>query len=267
MDRRNILKAAGGAVALGAWAPSAAKAVEADNCGRVIQPTTFVLVHGGWGGGYNYAEVAEILRRRGHRVFNPTLTGVGDRSHLATPDVNLETHITDITNLIRFHELTDIVLAGHSSGGAVISGVGDRMHERIASIVFLDAFLLEDGHAIIDDAGQVPFLQGTEQGDYLEFPFAEAMGIPEEELWRFTPQPIATLTDPVSLTGGFASIPIKTFVKAENWHDHDEVFARLQQDPDWRTVTIPTGHGLMEEAPEMTAQFLENASPHAVRGA
>src|SRR5262249_37605119 len=111
---------------------------------------TFVLVHGAWHGSWCWKRVREALRARGHVVFTPTLTGVGERPHLLAPDINLDTHIEDVANLIRLEELTDVVLCGHSYGGCVIGGVVDRVPERIGALVYLDAFILENGQSLHD---------------------------------------------------------------------------------------------------------------------
>jgi len=107
--------------------------------------STYVLVHGAWRGGWIWKRVRRELQERGHEVFTPALTGVGERSHLLTPQVNLETHIADVINLIRWEQLSDVVLCGHSYGGCVVSGVGDRIPEKIGALVYLDAFVPEDG--------------------------------------------------------------------------------------------------------------------------
>ena len=97
---------------------------------RFRMPATFVLVHGAWHGGWCYARVADILRARGHRVFTPTMTGLGERSHLASADITLSLHVTDIVNVLRWEDLRDVVLCGHSYGGLVISGVVEAVPER-----------------------------------------------------------------------------------------------------------------------------------------
>src|SRR5260221_7032991 len=111
---------------------------------------TFVLVHGAWHGSWGWKRVRKALQARGHEVFTPTLTGVGERSHLLSRHVNLDTHIDDVVNLIRWEELSDVVLCGHSYGGCVISGVADRVPDRIGALVYLDAFVLEDGQSLHD---------------------------------------------------------------------------------------------------------------------
>ena len=111
---------------------------------------TFVLVHGAWHGSWCWKRVRKLLQTEGHDVFTPTLTGVGERSHLISPQVNLDTHVADVVNLIRWEELTDVVLCGHSYGGCVITGVADRVPERLRALVYLDAFILENGQSLHD---------------------------------------------------------------------------------------------------------------------
>ena len=108
----------------------------------------YVLVHGGWHGGWCWRRVADRLRAAGHDVWTPTLTGHGERSHLLTPDVDLDLHIRDIVAVFRFERITDAILVGHSYGGAVVSGVADAIPERIRHVVYLDVILAEDGEAV-----------------------------------------------------------------------------------------------------------------------
>lgn len=109
--------------------------------------STFVIVHGAWGAGYEWKEVGRRLQADGNTVYRPTLTGMGERSHLSNPDIDLETHIMDVVNTILFEDLHDIVLVGHSYGGMVITGVADRLPDRLKQIIYVDAFLPENGEA------------------------------------------------------------------------------------------------------------------------
>jgi len=111
---------------------------------------TFVLVHGAWHGGWCWRRVADRLTAAGHRVFTPTLTGLGERKHLMSASITLDTHVQDVCNLIRFEELSDICLVGHSYAGMVVSLVAEAMEDRISSFVFLDAFVPEDGETPLD---------------------------------------------------------------------------------------------------------------------
>jgi pimeloyl-ACP methyl ester carboxylesterase len=113
-------------------------------------PGTFVLVHGAWSGGWCYHKVAARLRASGYEVFTPTLTGQGERSHLRDGSINLSLHIEDVCNVFHYEGLTRAVLAGHSYGGMVITGVADRIADKISALVYLDAFLPEDGQSLFD---------------------------------------------------------------------------------------------------------------------
>ncbi|HEY4330582.1 MAG TPA: alpha/beta hydrolase [Phycisphaerae bacterium] len=109
---------------------------------------TYVIVHGAWGGAWDWKEVDHRLRADGHDVYRPTLTGQGERVHLATPDIDLNTHITDVENVIKFENLHNIILVGHSYGGMVITGVAERLADRIKAMVYIDAILPEDGESV-----------------------------------------------------------------------------------------------------------------------
>jgi pimeloyl-ACP methyl ester carboxylesterase len=111
---------------------------------------TFVLVHGAWHGAWCWRRVARLLTRAGNDVFAPTLTGLCERAHLLTPAVDLDTHILDIVNELKWQELKEVVIVGHSYGGIVISGVAEKMEKAIASFVMLDAFMPENGQSLVD---------------------------------------------------------------------------------------------------------------------
>ena len=121
---------------------------------------TYVIVHGAWGGGWDWKQVDSVLTAAGSKVYRPTLTGLGERVHLLTPDVDLSTHITDIVNVIRFENLRDVVLVGHSYGGMVISGVADRIPDRIRRLVYIDAAVPEDGESLVDASRGTPIGRG-----------------------------------------------------------------------------------------------------------
>ena len=110
--------------------------------------STYVLVHGAWHGSWCWQRVRKALQQQGHQVFTPTLTGLGERSHLLSQQINLETHIADVVNLIKWEELSDVILCGHSYGGAVISGTADRIANKISALVYLDAFVLDNGQTL-----------------------------------------------------------------------------------------------------------------------
>jgi len=110
---------------------------------------TFVLVHGAWHGGWCYRQTAAALRKMGHEVFTPTHTGVGERAHKADENITLETHIRDVAGCIEAEEISEVILVGHSYGGMVITGLADRMADRIKALVYLDAFVPDDGDSLL----------------------------------------------------------------------------------------------------------------------
>jgi pimeloyl-ACP methyl ester carboxylesterase len=171
------------------------------------EPKTYVIVHGAWGGGWAFREVDDLLTRAGHKVFRPTLTGQGERVHLATLDVGLDTHINDVVNTVLFEELNDIVLVGHSYGGMVITGVADRIPERISHLIYLDAFVPEDGESATT-------INNRKDSDWATKSAKDGFVIPvwvsaEQEPPKDVPHPLKTLTDPIVLKNP-ARLQIKT---------------------------------------------------------
>jgi pimeloyl-ACP methyl ester carboxylesterase len=160
---------------------------------------TYVLVHGAWHGSWCWKRVRKALQTAGHDVFTPTLTGVGERSHLNSAGVSLSTHIADVANLIRWEELSDVILCGHSYGGCVISGAADRIPDRIRALVYLDAFVPEDGDALTAmlPPGQAQGMRQAAEDGWKVAPIpAEAFKVnTRDSAWvnrQCTPQALAT---------------------------------------------------------------------------
>lgn len=154
--------------------------------------TTYVLVHGAWHGGWCWKKVVPLLRAAGHEVYTPTLTGLGERSHLLSPTITLDTHILDVVNVLEYEDLSDVVLVGHSYAGAVITGVADRALARLAHLVYLDAFVPRDGESLFD-------LHPPPMRDAMR-----ARSDAEGDGWYmppppFTGQPLFGVTDPTDL--------------------------------------------------------------------
>lgn len=233
---------------------------------------TFVLVHGAWHGAWCWKRVRPLLTARGHDVFTPTLTGTGERSHLASPDVGLETHITDVLNVLEWEELSDVVLCGHSYGGMVISGVADRAPERIRSLVYVDAFVPRDGEATVDlmspQAARLAREGARVAGEGWRvppFPAARFKIDPENQAWidrLCTPQPLRTLQEKVRLGGAIDRISRRTFILATQYQPSafHEVAERLRQDPAWRVTAIDCGHDIMVDKPRELADVLLGAA-------
>ncbi|MDI1483873.1 alpha/beta hydrolase [Polyangium sp. y55x31] len=178
---------------------------------------TFVLVHGPFLGGWGFRRVASTLERAGHTVFTPTLTGIGERSHLLGPEVGLSTHIEDITNVLVYEDLRDVILVGQSYGGMVITGVADRVPERIARLVYVNGHVPTNGRNAMGafgggTAGKLDDMSDKEGPRLLPpFPF-EAMGIydPADRAWvgpRLSPHPMKCLEEPIVLANGEPRMP------------------------------------------------------------
>ena len=222
---------------------------------------TFVLVHGAWHGSWCWKRVRRALQALGHDVFTPTLTGVGERSHLLSPQVDLGTHIDDVINLIQWEELSNVVLCGHSYGGCVISGVVDRVPERIAALVYLDAFLLDGGQSLHDT---LPAAQRDLQldlarrvGDGWKVPPipAEVFNVnAADRTWvdrQCTMQPLATFQQAIKLSSGQNTRQNTTFILATGFNDSPfPPFYDRAKGKGWTTMTIACGHDVMLDRPE-----------------
>jgi pimeloyl-ACP methyl ester carboxylesterase len=227
---------------------------------------TFVLVHGAWHGGWCWQRVADRLRHDGHTVFTPTLTGLGERSHLLRAGIDLKTHITDVVNVMKWESLSDVVLCGHSYGGMVISGVAEQMAPAIRSIVFLDAFVPRNGEAVQDLTGPAvqELARGALQRGDLTMPVrpAEAFGVnPADRAWvdrLCVGQPIGTFTDKIVLSGAVDRIARKSYIRAASYANpgFDRALAGAKSDPSWRTYEVPCGHDVMVDMPERLCEIL-----------
>lgn len=230
----------------------------------------FVLVHGAWHGGWCWSRVADRLRRDGHAVFTPTLTGLGERAHLLSSDIDLETHIADVVNVIKWERLNDVVLCGHSYGGFVISGVAEAMAGAIRSIVFLDAFLPENGDTILKLTGaavQDAIRAALQRGECGVPPRpAAAFGVnAADRHWvdsLCVPQPIGTFTAPIALSGARERIARKTYIRAKGYDNpaFDRALAAVQADLSWRRHEVACGHDVMVDSPERLSELLLQAA-------
>jgi pimeloyl-ACP methyl ester carboxylesterase len=229
-------------------------------------PHTFILVHGAWHGGWCWRRVADILEAKGHKVFAPTLTGLGDRSHLMRAGINVTTHVTDVVNLLKWERLSGVVLCGHSYGGLVVSGVAEQAAPAIGSIVFLDAFVPEDGDSmakITSQAVRDQLKAASERGDIGVPPRSAAAFLVNEkdQAWvdaMCTPQPIGCFTEAIRITGARERIAKKAYVRAGAYPNpgFDQALARVKSDKSWRTYAVPCGHDVMVDMPERLAEIL-----------
>jgi pimeloyl-ACP methyl ester carboxylesterase len=241
---------------------------------------TYVLVGGAWLGGWCWQRVARRLRDRGHDVYPATLTGLGERVHLASPEVDLDTHITDVVNLIEFEDLREVVLLGHSYGGLVVTGVADRIPERISCLVLLDIGPPLEGVALIDTfepeaRGQVE-RQVEELGEGWRLPMPpwgelaeqgslEGLGDEQRRQMRSraVDQPFGTYTQPLHLENpAREALPKVGILCSFSLDQVQEMIAsgnpefRELASPNWRFVELPTGHWPMFSRPEDLATVL-----------
>lgn len=226
----------------------------------------FVLIHGAWHGGWCWRRVADLLEARGHRVFAPSLTGLGDRSHLMRADITMDTHIADIVNLIRWEDLKEVVLVAHSYGGFPVSGAIEHVADRIAAVVFVDAFTPEDGQKSLDLASEFS-RKGTEEAMARNEisrppPAAAQFSVNEKDrAWvdsKLTPQPIGVALQPLRLTGARERVAKKVYIRAPQYPQpaFDKYYAAKRADPSWRTCELPCGHDIMIDMPERLAEIL-----------
>jgi pimeloyl-ACP methyl ester carboxylesterase len=229
--------------------------------------TNFVLVQGAWIGGWYWRPNAQALRKAGHEVYTPTLTGLGERSHLMNPGINLDTHIADVINVIKWEELSDIVLVGHSYGGMVVTGVADTMPDKIKSLVYLDAFVPENGQSLLSllpPGGPSP----QPASDYTSAPLSPAVFGASPEVAAFveartSPHPTACFTQAVKLTGGIDRIKKKTYIYANvpAPTTFTQFYDKLKGRPGWVLHTLPCTHLVQIDMPnELTALLLQAAA-------
>ncbi|MFI7072602.1 alpha/beta fold hydrolase [Micromonospora sediminicola] len=208
------------------------------------------MCHGGW----CFEPLTRRLRGLGHSVHPLTLTGVSERRHLLQDTVNLDTHIQDVVAALDVEDLRDTVLVGHSYGGMVITGAADRAPDRVDSLVYLDAVVPTDGDScwsLVSDEERRWYLDVDETGYACRpLPFFDP---------RATPHPIASLLQPLRLTGELAHIGRRDYVYAAGWADQSPftaTYQRLSAEPGWTTHALPGGHNLMRDTPDELAKIL-----------
>ena len=232
--------------------------------------TTFVLVHGGWDGAWAWRPVAQELQRRGHEVYTPTLSGLGERSNLLSPDIDLELHVRDVVAVLHYEDLHDVILVGHSYGGMVITGAADRAADRIGRVVYLDAANPENGQSLVDVDG--PIIESTrplgavvDGVELVLLPSPEAglfYGVtdPDDVAWmadRLTGHPWKCFEQPLRLTDevAFAALPQYHIVCTSKLATRDpELMEKARADG--RLWEIDTGHDLMITEPAAVTEAL-----------
>ena len=223
----------------------------------------FVLVHGAWHGGWCYRDTARILRAAGHTVHTPTHTGVGERFHQSAENITLETHIRDVAGCIEAEELTDVVLCGHSYGGMVITGVADRIQDKIRALVYLDAFVPEHGDSLnsllpkaLAPEVAAQFL-GAFRGTALDKNCGLMQPIPAEA-FNVGQANRAWVDRRCRLTGEHAKVPQRLYILADGWDPSPFRYfaARVEGKPGWKLTKLPTSHDVMVDMPKELAAEL-----------
>lgn len=227
---------------------------------------TFVLVHGAWRGSFGFRDVRRALQRLGHEATAPSLTGLGERAHLASPQVTLRTHVQDVVNHVLYEDLDEVVLVGYSYGGAVVTACADHIHERIRELVFLDAFVPADGQSVADLLG-LPRPTISLGEDHAVGSLPREFDDPAEaefQLERSVDHPRATFFEPVRLHRPLEELPFgRTYVKATASRPDEpgeSVFRaaaqRAQASDRWRYREIDTNHMLLSNRPAEVVDIL-----------
>jgi pimeloyl-ACP methyl ester carboxylesterase len=229
----------------------------------------FVLVHGAWHGGWCWRRVVEILAAEGHRVLAPSLTGLGDRAHLLTPEVGLARHVDDVLAVIETEELSEVVLCGHSYGGAVATQVADRVPGKIGALQFLDALLPEDGRSLLDldtpERRQAILSRVVETPHGPVIPAAPAiiyaLASPDDVAWvdrRCVPQPLCSFADAAVVTGAWWQIPVLAYACTMRFQPPDfrDIAAQLAKNERFRVSQLACGHDAMIDLPQEVARLL-----------
>lgn len=229
----------------------------------------FVLVHGAWHGGWCWTPLKQKLSALGHEVYAPTLTGLGERAHLLSADITADTHVMDIVNTLRWRDLRDVILVGHSYGGLIITGVADRCADRIRASVYFDAFVPEQSEqAIFQNANperMTAFQRQIDAGaigldpDGVSITWAEDPDLRAYILSKCTPHPKGTFAKGVTLSGRQNEVPHKHYIiAAKNAQSpFQREYQRLKTRADWTHDKLNTWHDGMLEAPAQMAQMLD----------
>lgn len=229
---------------------------------------TFVLVHGGWCGGWWMSRLAGALRSRGAEVFAPTLTGLGERAHLASPEVVLTTRIQDVLGVLHYEDLRDVVLVGHSYGGAVVTGVADRASDRIQRLIYMDAFVLKNGQSLKDvcPPEMTEFLaelaRQSGEGWRVPSPFTmEQFGVdtPEDIAWNqrgIVMHPLKTFLEPLTLHLEPLPFPVSYIRFTERSMGLFEQFAACAQAEGWDYREVKWTHAAPSVVPDRCAELL-----------
>jgi pimeloyl-ACP methyl ester carboxylesterase len=232
---------------------------------------TFVLIHGAYHGGWCWRRVADLLEAKGHKVYAPSLTGCGDRTHLLNKDVNLDTSITDVVNIFKYENLKGACLVPHSFGGWAASGALEQIGDRVSSIVWLDAFKPESGQKgtdYISPFSKKALDEAVARGELSRKPpKSKQFGVNDKDQdWvdsKLTPQPNAVALQAIKLTGAVERVAKKTYIRAPRYKQaaFDKAFEQCKANKSWQTfVSENSGHDVMVDQPQWLADILLQVS-------
>jgi pimeloyl-ACP methyl ester carboxylesterase len=213
---------------------------------------TIVIVPGGFHGGWRWKEVRATLQAAGHEVYALTLTGLGERSHLATPEISLDTHVQDVVNVLEYEDLHDVVLVGHSYSGMVVTAVADRAAARLARLIYLDAMLPRDGECLYD---LFPPETRAEHEEAARL-HGEGWRLPPSNPpdWRSVPHPLKPMRQPVRLTATGSTVPgVYIHCTAKTGPDFFAPLADRARERGWPVYELATGHSPLPNEAERTA--------------
>lgn len=221
---------------------------------------SFVIVHGGFGGGWEWRAVEECLREQGHDVTRPTLSGLGERSRVAA-DADLDTHIEDVVQHLYFERLADVVLVGQSYGGMVVTGVADRVPESIAALVYVDAFVPRDGESLFDlvPPEMAAFFRGSAVDGAVPPPSGAPAGYPDWYIERGRPHPLACFDQAIALTNDAQTIPT-TYIKCTRSDIPLDSSVARAREAGWTMREIDTHHDAQIADPGGLAELLSAAA-------
>lgn len=228
---------------------------------------TYVLVHGGWSGAHGFRHVRRRLAEAGHEVFTPSLTGIGERAHLASPMVDLTTHVRDVVNQVLYEDLSGIALVGFSYGGFVVTGALEHIADRVSHLVYLDAFVPDDGETALGHTMGFEAGPAAVNEDWLVPPPQREFDDPDEGAWmtaRRTPHPIGCFTEKVRLARPLEEFGFtRTFIKATLDPATDigagalvRAAERAKDSPAWRYREVATTHMVPSNRPDELTELL-----------
>jgi pimeloyl-ACP methyl ester carboxylesterase len=238
------------------------------------KPRTFLLVHGAWHGGWCWRRVADVLTAQGHRAYAPSLTGLGDRAHLFSGDISLQTHVEDILSIVEAEELCDFVLVGHSYGGFVISGVADALRERVSHYVYLDgsvppdmspgsSFSWADFNPPEARAARLALVREQGNGVALPAPPPSAFAVtdPSDAAWlqrHLRPMPVGTYIGTFAFENSGSNGLKRTYIASTKppYALLVPTQNQIRGDHTWSFTTIEAGHDSMVTAPDELASLL-----------